>query len=87
MRKSIFDIAAEKTDVVGDIQRIITMADDDFTLFSSCSEYTLFDFVDEGCFANWKHRGHFTSVDDYLSTVGLKKLQKMLSKMLMRYSH
>lgn len=42
-----------------EVDRIVTMAEDEEVISGGLKNYTLFDFVDKYCFKEWKHRGHF----------------------------
>lgn len=70
MRKSIFDIVSENTDMEKDCERILAMATKEKTLITGTyPDYTLFEFVEEHCFREWLHRGHCVDVDDYLEAL------------------
>lgn len=70
MRKSIFDIVAEKLDMEGDTYRMVTMADSEKTLCTSkLNHYSVFKFVDEFCFRDWKYRSRYMNVDDFLEAL------------------
>ena len=75
MRKSIFDIASESINMENEVKRILTIAKTEKTLcVDDCFDYTIFDFVDEYCFEDWKYRGHFINVNDFLSTLNFNKI-------------
>ena len=75
-RKSIFDIVSESINMETEAKRIITMAEDEYVLSLNYSDQKLFDFVDNYCFSDWEHRGHFIDVDDYLEALDFKTLKK-----------
>lgn len=69
MRKSIFDILSQNTNLYDDADRLIDMFKCEELLYSNYKDYSLIDFVDEYCFDNWKMRGHCVDLDDFLDTV------------------
>lgn len=70
MRKSIFEIASESVNMRNETQRIVHMARNEITLcVSTYTNYKLFDFVDNYCFNDWKYRGHFINVKDFLDAL------------------
>lgn len=81
MRKSIFDIVSENTHIEDDVNRILTMAEDEYIL--CVDKYThmkLFKFVDLYCFKYWDYRGHFINVEDYLKALNYNVLKRNASK-------
>lgn len=77
MRKSIFDIVAENTDLSGDIKRIILMSQEESVLcVDGFRNHTLFSFVNEYCFKYWDYRGHCVNVTDYLKTLSFDDIKK-----------
>ena len=76
MRKNIFDIVSENVDMESEVDRIITISEDQKILLKNSTEYhTLFDYVDRYCFRNWKYRGHFLDVDDFLYTLDYEQIE------------
>lgn len=76
MRKSIFDIVSEKVDMKSDVIRIINMACEEKTLeWGGYKDHTLMDYVDKHCFREWKCRGHFVNVADFLNALDFKILK------------
>ena len=76
MRKSIFDIVKENIDMESEVDRIVTMAEDEEVISDGLKNYTLFDFVDKYCFKEWKHRGHFLDVEDYIETLDIEQIKE-----------
>ena len=77
MRRSIFDIVAENIDMKSEANRLITMSSEEEVLtINSYSDHTLFEYVDEYCFKEWKHRGHFLDVDDFLEALEYENLKE-----------
>lgn len=77
LRKSIFDIVSEKTDIKSEIHRIIYVAKIEKNLcIDGYSYITIFNFVNEYCFHEWTHRGHYIHVDDLLKTLDFEGLIK-----------
>lgn len=77
MRKSIFEIVSESIDIEDEVNRILIMAESEEVLCTSrYTYYKLFKFVDEYCFVDWKHRGHFINVDDFLRALDFEDLKK-----------
>lgn len=75
MRKSIFDIVSENVDIKSEVRRIHQVANVEKTLCVDDYMYrTIFKFVDEYCFEEWDHRGHFINVDDFLQALDFKNL-------------
>lgn len=77
MRKSIFDIVAEKMDLENEAERIIAIAEDEKVL-DDCNynRYTLFQFVNVYCFRDWAYRNHCVDVDDFLNTLDYDELKE-----------
>lgn len=75
MRKNIFDIALETINMSNEVDRIITMSVDEYSLCYYSSQYTLFEFVDKFCFRDWIHRGHFVDVKDFLKAINYTELR------------
>lgn len=75
LRKSIFDIVAEKLDMQGDTERLQKMAEVENTLYmKGRGYYTLFQFVNEYCFKEWKHRSRYIDVGDFLRALNYRTL-------------
>lgn len=77
MRKSIFEIVNENIDMKSEVNRLITMAEDEKILCCyGYSYYSLFDFVDKYCFCDWEYRGHFIDVEDYLEALKFEEIKR-----------
>lgn len=75
MRKSIFDIVADKLDMKSDTYRLVTMANNEKTLcVNGWVNYTVFEFVAEFCFEDWNYRSRYMNVDDYLKALDFEVL-------------
>lgn len=69
MRKNIFEILKDNTNLSNDTTRLVKMFKYEDLLYSNHEDYNLIDFVDEYCFDDWKTRGHCVDSDDFLKTV------------------
>lgn len=77
MRKSIFDLVADKLDMEGDTHRLVTMAVTEKTLCINRNiYYSVFKFVDEFCFRDWEYRSRYMNVDDFLEALNFGELVK-----------
>lgn len=76
MRKSIFDIVAESINMESEANRLIAMSSEEGVLVIGFANHTLFDYVDEYCFEEWAHRGHFVDVDDFLEALDFEHLKE-----------
>ena len=75
MRKSIFDIVADKLDMKSDTYRLVTMANNEKTLcVNGWVNYTVFEFVAKFCFEDWNYRSRYMNVDDYLKALDFEVL-------------
>lgn len=76
MRKSIFEIASSNLNMENEAKRIIHMAKKENLLCVDSIEYmTLFDYVDDYCYLDWKNRGHFINVNGFLDSINFKDIQ------------
>lgn len=75
MRKSIFDIISENSNNELEISRILKMSTEEKTLLYNHHKYTLFEYVDDYCFAEWENRGHCINVADFLYAIDYKNLK------------
>lgn len=77
MRKSIFDIVAESISMESETNRLVTMSSEEHVLCVNSRAYkTLFNYVDKYCFEDWKQRGHFVDVDDFLEALEFDDLKE-----------
>ena len=75
MRKSIFDIVADKLDMESDTHRLVTMAKSEKTLCTNrYTYYSVFKFVDEFCLSDWNYRSRYMNVDDFLEALNFNVL-------------
>lgn len=75
-RKSIFDIASASITLPDEVDRIVTMSTKENILQQYNVEYTLFDYVNKVGFRDWKHRGHFINVKDFLKAIKYDEILK-----------
>lgn len=69
MRKNIFEILKDNTNLSNDTTRLVEMFKYEDLLYSNHEDYNLIDFVDEYCFDDWKMREHCVDSNDFLKTV------------------
>ena len=80
MRKTIFEIVKENETLEKDINRIIRLISkeeiicEDDIIFG---DYTLFNFVSQYCFNDWKNRGHCIDLQDFLTSINYKEIENM----------
>ena len=68
-RKSIFDIASESLNISNEANRIVKMFYEDDTLYRNSSGYTIVEYIENYIFEEWKWRGHFIDVDDFMESI------------------
>lgn len=68
-RKSIFDIASESLNISNEAIRIVKMFYEDDTLYRNSSGYTIVEYIESHVFEEWKWRGHFIDVDDFMESI------------------
>ena len=73
-RKSIFDIASHSLNISNEAGRIARMFHEDDTLYAHSSGYTIAEYVGTYDFSEWKWRGHFVDVDDFLDSIGYEDI-------------
>lgn len=77
MRKSIFDIVKDNTNLANDVLRLDSMfLKDEILRVNRGIPYTLKDYVEDYCFETWKYRNHCLDVDDFLRTVNYNNLKR-----------
>lgn len=74
MRKNIFDLLDKNNCIEKEVKRIKFVFEKEYVLYYHYSNYTIKDFVDEYCFADWEARGHCIDVKDYLETLNYFEL-------------
>ena len=68
-RKSIFDIASESLNISNEASRIVKMFYEDYMLYRNYSGYTIVEYIENYVFEEWKWRGHFIDVDDFMESI------------------
>lgn len=72
-RSNIFEILAKTFDIEKEVNRIDDLFDSEEVLVRdngyNRQQYTIKNFVDTFCFADWKNRGHCIDMDDFLETI------------------
>ena len=77
MRKSIFDIVKDNTNLANDVLRLDSMfLKEEILRVNPGIPYTLKDYVEDYCFETWKYRNHCLDVDDFLRTVNYNNLKR-----------
>lgn len=76
MRKSIFDIASASINISNEVDRIVSMSVEEKSTYYPPYNLTLFEFVDQRCFRDWRYRGHFVNVKDFLEAVNYNEIIK-----------
>lgn len=63
--------------MAGDTFRLVTMAESEKTLCTNRhTYYSVFEFVDEFCFRDWKYRSRYMNVNDFLESLDFGELVK-----------
>lgn len=68
-RKSIFDIASKSLNISNETNRIVKMFSEEETLYFHSRGCTIVEYIDACVFQNWKWRGHFIDVDDFMEGI------------------
>ena len=76
MRKSIFDIASASINISNEVNRIVSMSVKEKTTYYSPYDLSLFEFVDNRCFRDWAHRGHFVDVKDFIESIDYNEIKE-----------
>lgn len=79
MRRNIFEIIAQNNTIDIEVDRLITLTEDEI-LFRNMKQYTLFGFFSDYCFNHWKQRGHCLDFDDFLNTVDIEAIKYNTNK-------
>ncbi len=79
VRSNIFELLGSRWDVQEELARINRLFDEEDVIADGLSSYTLKEFVDTYCFEDWKNRGRYIDVDDYLQTLDFDGLFKRSS--------
>lgn len=86
MRKSIFDIVKDNTNLANDVLRLDSMfLKEEILRVNRGIPYTLKDYVEDYCFETWKYRNHCLDVDDFLRTVNYNNFQTVSDNQCRRY--
>ena len=79
-RKNIFQIIAENNnDIALDSDRLVQLFEDDYLIEYSNENYSLHEFVDSRCFADWKHKSRCLNAYDYLDVLNFGSITKEAS--------
>ena len=73
-RKSIFDIASESLDISSETKRIVKIFYEDDTIFRHSCSYTIVEYIQTYIFEDWKWRGHFIDVYDFLDSIDYENI-------------
>ncbi len=77
-RKNIFEIASNSINMSNETTRIVRMFSGEDTLYLSSNDgYTITKYVDYYLFDDWKWRGHFLDVDDYLESIDFDDIVRL----------
>lgn len=77
MRKNIFDIASENITIKSEVERLVYLATEEKTLcVHSFNDITLFRYVNDYRFDQWKQRGHFLNLQDFLKVIDYEGVKK-----------
>ena len=68
-RKSIFDIASNSLKICNEANRIVQMFYEENTLYLHSRGCTIVEYIDAYVFEDWKWRGHFIDVDDFMEGI------------------
>lgn len=75
-RKNIFELLDTRWDLKEELARFYKLFDENYVISVGPAEYTLKEFVDSYCFEDWKNRGRFIDVDDYLESLDFNGLYR-----------
>ena len=77
MRKNIFDIASENITMKSEVERLVYLATKEITLCVQLYDNkTLFQYVNHYRFDQWKQRGHFLNLQDFLKVIDYEGVKK-----------
>ena len=75
MRRNIFEIMDDRINLKDDINRIVNIALKEKTIsVNNYIDYSLFGYIDEYCFKEWKYRNHYLDVKDLLNALDFDQL-------------
>lgn len=75
MRRNIFEIITQNNDISFEVERIKQLTEDD-CLIRYLRDYSFFEFFEDYCFDNWKHRGHCVDFVDLLSVIDIDDIKE-----------
>ena len=75
-RKNIFELLDEKWNREEELVRVIRLFQKEYIISDSRRGYTLKDFVNAYCFKDWKNRGRYIDMEDYLQALNFDALYK-----------
>lgn len=73
-RKNIFELLSEKWDIKEEFSRLRRLFEEDDVISAYATGYTLKHFVCYHCFEDWKNRGRYIDMDDYLEALSFEEL-------------
>ena len=81
-RKNIFEITKEKWNIIEELKRIYTLLNSKCIQVSDDKDESVFEFVDNYCFYDWKNRTSYLNSQDMATDlkINLNKIPKKLSK-------
>lgn len=81
-RKNIFDIIKNKWNTIEELKRIYVLLDTKCIQVSSSKDESVFEFVDNYCFYDWKNRKSYLGTRDMANDLGIdiNKIPSHLSK-------
>lgn len=82
MRKHFLDVLQELNTIEREVERIWDLFYSDSSIYieESYDSYSVYDFVDEFCFSDWKKRNHYVDMSDLFDTIRITDLRKKASK-------
>lgn len=79
-RKNIFELLSEKWNFLDELARLRRLFDEDDVILAYSTSHTLKHFVDYYCFEDWKNRGRYIDMDDYLEALNFEALCRTATK-------
>lgn len=79
-RKNIFELLNAKWSKSEELSRLYRLFCEENVISDGLISYTLKDFVDSYCFEDWKNRGRYIDLDDYLKALDFEELYKRAAK-------
>lgn len=77
MRSNIFDIVSKAINMENETKRLVYMAEEDKIIrYCNRDNVNLFSFIDKMRFTEWKSRGHFVNLKDYLNALNYDNLKE-----------